>query len=127
VFLLYLGITTALAKPASQPVSTKASGIGSAYASTLFLTCTNPMTILSFVAIFAGFRIVLAAGNFLPAVLLVVGVFVGSATWWLVLSGGVNLLRTRFDLRALRWVNSISGIVIISFALIALTGLVRGV
>jgi threonine/homoserine/homoserine lactone efflux protein len=125
-FLLYLGIRTALSRPSSRLGTANASGIGGAYSSTFFLTCTNPMTILSFVAVFAGFRVVLASGDFLPALTLVAGVFSGSAAWWFLLSGGVSLFRTRFDLHALRWVNQISGIIIIAFALFALTGLVRG-
>jgi threonine/homoserine/homoserine lactone efflux protein len=125
-FLLYLGIATALAKPASQVSVSEASGVGRAYATTFLLTCTNPMTILSFVAVFAGFRVVLASGDSLPAMTLVAGVFSGSAAWWLLLSGGVNLFRSRLNLHALRWVNVVSGVVIMGFAVFSLTSMIRG-
>lgn len=53
---------------------------------------------------------------------LVLGVFIGSALWWLLLSGGVGLFRDRFDPRGMRWVNRISGVIITGFGLLALTG-----
>jgi len=53
VFLCYLGVKTLLAKTTQQASTAKENGLVGAYASTFFLTLTNPMTILSFVAIFA--------------------------------------------------------------------------
>jgi arginine exporter protein ArgO len=55
----------------------------------------------------------------------VAGVSIGSAAWWLLLSGGVGLLRRRFDERGLLWVNRISGALITAFGVAALVGLVR--
>src|SRR5271157_4875386 len=55
LFLCYLGIRTFLSGPAEQAAEIRGGGLCSAYLSTLFLTLTNPMTILSFVAVFAGF------------------------------------------------------------------------
>ena len=80
VFLLYLGIKTFLARPAEKAAETRGGGLLRAYSSTLFLTLTNPTTILSFVAVFAGLRLVGGAGGFTAAVL-VLGVFLGSAAW----------------------------------------------
>jgi threonine/homoserine/homoserine lactone efflux protein len=124
-FLCYLGIRTLLTKPAA-PTQTAATGgttLVAAYSSTLFLTLTNPMTIFSFMAIFAGLGIASASGNYLTAATLVVGVFLGLAIWWLLLSGGVALLRARIDLRALQWVNRISGGFVTGFGIVALVGL----
>ncbi len=86
----------------------------------MVLTLTNPTTILSFAAIFAGLSLVEAGREYVPAVVLVVGVFSGSALWWLLLSGGVSLLRSRLSARALRWVNRISGTVIAGFGVAVL-------
>jgi len=124
-FLCYLGLRTLLAKPAAQTqaTSTRSNGLAAAYSSTLFLTLTNPMTILSFMAIFAGLGIASASGDYATAATLVVGVFLGSALWWLLLSGGVALLRSRIDSRVLQWVNRISGSIITAFGLLALVGL----
>jgi threonine/homoserine/homoserine lactone efflux protein len=124
-FLCYLGVRTLLAKPAEQAAPAAGRGLAAAYASTLFLTLTNPLTILSFAAIFAGLGLAGTRGSYASAGVLVLGVFTGSAAWWLLLSGGVGLLRDRFGTRALRWVNRISGAVITLFGLFALTGAIR--
>jgi threonine/homoserine/homoserine lactone efflux protein len=123
LFLCYLGLKTLLAKPAEQAAQSQENSLLGAYASTLVLTLTNPLTILSFAAIFAGLGLAEANSDYLAAVLLVLGVFAGSAAWWLLLSGGVSLFRTKFGLRELGWVNRISGVIITVFGLIALLSL----
>lgn len=125
MFLLYLGIRTALMKPAKDKdvAKVQTSGFLGAYSSTLLLTLTNPTTILSFVAIFAGLGIGSADGaknSVFLALLVVAGVFSGSTTWWLVLCGSVTVLRARFTARWLLWINRGSGCVITAFALLAL-------
>ena len=120
LFLCYLGLKTLLAAPAESPASAKNEGLMASYASTFLLTLTNPATILSFTAIFAGLGLANAAGSYASATILVLGVFAGSALWWLVLSGGVSLFRTRFTPGRLRWVNRLSGIIISGFGLLIL-------
>jgi arginine exporter protein ArgO len=90
------------------------------------LTLTNPMTIISFVGIFAGLGLASAVKDYGAATLFVIGVFCGSALWWLLLSTGVGLLRTRFNQDWMRWVNRISGVIILAFGVITLWGLVAG-
>jgi len=126
-FLCYLGVKTVLSRPAKQAASAKGSGLAGAYGSTFLLTLTNPMTILSFAAVFAGLGLASAGGSYASASILVLGVFAGSALWWLMLSGGVSLLRSKFDARRLEWVNRISGVIITGFGVVALLSLmVRG-
>ena len=122
-FLCYLGLRAFFSKPAEPLTSEEGKGLGSAYASTFFLTLTNPMTILAFAAIFAGLGVASESKDYVSAGILVMGVFLGSTLWWVILSSGVGLFRKKFDLRALRWVNRISGIVIMGFGLISLLGL----
>ena len=123
-FLLFLGVRTFLARPAERAAPAARSGLPGAYASTFFLTLTNPTTILSFAAIFAGLGVAGAAsGDVLSAMLLVLGVFLGSAAWWFVLSGATSLFRTRLSVRGLRWVNRISGTLIAAFGVLAVSGL----
>ncbi len=98
-------------------------GLLGSYASTLALTLTNPMTILSFAAVFAGLGVGAASGDYASAAVLVSGVFLGSALWWLALSAAVSLLRSRVTPRGLRWVNRISGLLILGFGLAALASL----
>jgi threonine/homoserine/homoserine lactone efflux protein len=120
-FLLYLGVKTFLARPAEKAAPARGGGLPGAYASTLFLTLTNPTTILSFVAIFAGLGVG-GASDALSAELLVLGVFLGSAAWWLVLSGTIGLFRSRISTGGLRWVNRVSGAIIAAFGVLALSG-----
>jgi putative LysE/RhtB family amino acid efflux pump len=64
---------------------------------------------------------VVATGNNLAAAIwLVVGVFLGSAAWWLFLSMGVSLLREKVSAAALSWVNRLSGVILLSFGALAL-------
>ncbi|NLG27366.1 MAG: LysE family transporter [Chloroflexi bacterium] len=124
LFLLFLGVRTLLSVPAERAAEAKASGLWGAYASTLLLTLTNPMTILLFTGAFAGMGIAETAGGYTRAGAFVLGVFVGSASWWLALSAAVSVLRARFSLRAMRWVNVVSGVIIIALGLYALGQLV---
>ena len=123
IFLLYLGLRTLLSRPAAKAAPIKESNLLSAYASTVFLTLTNPATILSFAAVFAGIGLGAAARDYLSAAVLVCGVFLGSALWWFILSGGVNLFRKKFNTQGLRWANRISGLIILGFGLLALGSL----
>jgi threonine/homoserine/homoserine lactone efflux protein len=122
-FLFYLGLKTILARPAEK--STWADGnrfIGD-YFSVFVLTLTNPVTILSFAAIFAGLGLADESGNYASAGALVSGVFIGSSVWWLTLSSVVALFRTSLTPRWLRWTNRLSGIVIMAFGLVAFLSL----
>jgi len=121
LFLIYLGVRTFLARPAdiAATENTRLGGL-SAYLSTLGLTLANPATIISFTFIFAGLRLADSHGDYLSAAALVAGVFVGSAVWWLMLSGVVSLLRERFSSRWMMWVNRLAGAVICAFGTVAL-------
>ena len=119
-FLCYLGLRTLFAKPSEPEALTKGSGLLGAYASTLVLTLANPMTIISFVAIFAGLGLASTSGNYMGAGALISGVFIGSALWWLILSGGVGTLQGKLNYHGLQWVNRVSGVIITGFGLFAL-------
>ena len=120
IFLCYLGLRTLAARPAEEAAGNQSRGGGliGAYASTLFLTLTNPTTILSFVAIFAAVGVG-AKASASSVVLLVGGVFLGSALWWLLLSTGVSLLRGKVGPRGMRAVNVVSGAAILAFGVAA--------
>jgi len=126
IFLLYLGYTTFRSIPAeisaNAPIST--GGLIGAYVSTVFLTLTNPMTILSFAAVFAGLGSGDKTGGYMASFFLVIGVFLGSALWWFILSGMVSVLRNKFDKKRLHWVNRFSGITIAGFGMFSLITIV---
>ena len=120
IFLLYLGLKTFLSKPAEQAARSSRGGLFGAYLSTFFLTITNPITILSFIAIFAGLRLGETNGDYSSATTMVLGVFLGSAVWWLTLSTGVSFLREKFTPALLTWVNRLAGVIIFTFGTAAL-------
>ena len=122
VFLCYLGVRTFIGKPASQAAAVRGSGLLSAYFSTLLLTLTNPVTILSFAAVFAGFGLGVTP-DYLAAGTLVAGVFLGSALWWLLLSNGVALFRSRVSSTWMQTVNRLSGGFLFALGLYALSTL----
>jgi threonine/homoserine/homoserine lactone efflux protein len=128
VFLLWLAWQTARAEPTepAEPatIPERRRGLPGAYLSTLGLTLTNPMTILSFAALFAGLGI--APGNVGGAASLTLGVFLGSSGWWLVLTTVVGALRSRVTRIWLGRINVGSGIVIGIFALLAIGNAIRG-
>ena len=95
-----------------------------AYGTTFFLTLTNPMTILFFAGVFAGLGIVSESVHYPSAALMVMGVFTGSATWWLLLSGTTGILRHKISEARLAWINKISGLVIMVFGISAVLSLV---
>lgn len=119
LFLCYLGARTFLTRPADRALRVGGAGLLGAFTATFGLTLANPATILSFVAVFAGLGIG-GAGSWREATVLVAGVLLGSALWWLMLSGLVGALRSRVRLPALRWVNRLSGLVLLAFGVTAL-------
>jgi threonine/homoserine/homoserine lactone efflux protein len=118
-FLCYLGLKTLRSSPAAEAAPSRGRTLG-AYASALGLTLTNPATILSFAAIFAG----LGAGSTVKTTagtsLMVLGVFLGSALWWLVLTTVISLTRDKVSPRALQMINRVSGAILAGFGILAL-------
>ena len=125
-FLCYLGARTFMAGPARTAAGVGRRGLLGAYVSTLGLTLTNPSTILSFVAIFAGLGLGSAGSGYASAGLLVAGVFIGSALWWLILSGTAGALRGRLTPGGLQWVNRLSGVILAGFGVAALVSVWPG-
>jgi threonine/homoserine/homoserine lactone efflux protein len=114
VFLFYLAARIFISKPASNTkISAENTNLIRSYTSTLFLTLTNPATILSFIAVFAGFGVGTDANNYFQGSLIVMGVFLGSALWWLLLSSFIGLFRERLNTNALGIINKISAVLLI--------------
>ena len=97
LFLCLLGLRIILAKPATIAAGPRksAAGLAGDLVGTFMLTLANPMTILSFIAIFAALNTSAASDSYLAAATLVLGVFGGSAAWWLCLSFGIGVIRHR--------------------------------
>jgi len=125
-FLLWLGAKTLLAKPETVDTGDAGAtrrGLAAGFVSTLGLTLANPPTILAFVAIFSG--IGLAAHPSADAAgIVVLGVFLGSAAWWLVLAATAGAVHGRLGPRTVRAINVTSGLTILGFAFWQLGALV---
>lgn len=119
LFLLYLGIKLLLTPPKER--STTGNSDRSpwhACSTTYLLTLTNPATILSFVAVFAGLGLGTAHPGINQAITLVAGITIGSAIWWLLLSGGIAfILHQRMSPSIMRVINLISGGIISAFGI----------
>ena len=117
-FLAFLGVKVALARTGDGGKIEASSGLARAFISVFGLTLTNPMTILAFAAIFSGLGLVEGHAVNNSSVLLVVGVFSGSALWWVALGMGVALFRKKMTHRILTGINRAAGAVIFLFGIV---------
>jgi threonine/homoserine/homoserine lactone efflux protein len=118
--LVVLGARILLDRPkTTEAASPNGAGLAWAYISTLGLTITNPSTIISFAALAATLGAGISGGYLRPA-LLVLGVLLGSVTWWCVLAALGAGLRARITPRVVRGISTASGLAIIVLGLAAL-------
>lgn len=124
--LVFLGVKAFAAHPVKKSeLPRSARHYAGMYSSTFFLTLTNPMTIFSFAAVFAGFGLAGIKGSALSSGTLVLGVFLGSALWWLFLVALFSLYGRRFHSHELAWVNRVTGAIITASGVLALCSLFR--
>jgi threonine/homoserine/homoserine lactone efflux protein len=120
LFLIYLSYIIFKSTPVKDSKKNYNIGLINSYLSTLFLTIVNPMTILSFGAIFAGVGLVNKNIQFSSSIFPIFGVFLGSTLWWLFLCSTINLMREKFNQKVLIIINKLSAIVIFGFGIISL-------
>ena len=124
--LIWLGWRAVRTPPAhSAAAATDSPRLGVLYSSAVGLTLTNPMTIMAFAAIFAGAGLVAQTGTG-SALVVTLGVALGSLSWWLALSTGVWAVRHTVSDRVMLIVNRISGAVLVAFGVLAVVAGVRG-
>lgn len=93
-------------------------GLSYAFFSTFFLTLINPLTILSYAAIYAAIASDVAkAPGVSSALTVALGVFIGSLLWWIILSVITVSLKKKMESKHKRWINTISGSFIIILGL----------
>lgn len=121
IFLGYFGIKAMMATVNDMTmIPTQRINLPGAFFSTLLITLTSPITILVYAAVFAGLGLGHVDNSLISAAALVVGVYLGSTFWWLLLSSLVSLLHARLSVVSLYWVNRSAGIILIIFGLLAL-------
>lgn len=124
--MIWLGWVGMKPKPPRPAAEIGARDLLGTVGATFLLTVTNPTTILSFALFFAGLGLASSADG-ASAALVVAGVFCGSLAWWIILSGGVSLVRHRLSDRFALWVGRISGGLILAFGLFAVGSFVARV
>jgi threonine/homoserine/homoserine lactone efflux protein len=122
VFLLFLGINAFASDPLEGTQNQRdPEDLIADFASTFVLTITNPITILAFLAIFAGIGFSGVQATLGRAAILVLGVWIGSLLWWAALAFGAGAMRVSFDRRHLVWIHRGSGGILV-FSGVALLG-----
>jgi threonine/homoserine/homoserine lactone efflux protein len=120
VILIVLGIRTLLAEPPQPSSAPDPTSLLGDFTSTFVLTLTNPITILSFLGIFGAFGIHTDDTIDQYDGLLLLGVFLGSTVWWLLLTGVIGVFHGHFNETGLRWANRVAGVLILAFAVAVL-------
>lgn len=125
-FLWYLGSTIFFSKPPETTQDAVSISLMRVFLTTFALTLTNPMTIICFAGVYTGLGVCSDEVHLFPAAILTFGVLIGSAIWWLLLSTSVVVFGKRiFGERPSRWLNWISGGVILTFAFITTLSIIK--
>jgi threonine/homoserine/homoserine lactone efflux protein len=125
IFILVLGINSFLKTPvvASHSQINK-KNLVSNFISTFLLTLSNPITIISFTAIFSGIGLLNTSARITSPFFLIFGVFIGSTLWWILLSASVGSLRLKINISNMKWINRISGLILVGFGVMSLISLI---
>lgn len=121
IVLVLLGIKTLCTAPIRDTaILAPKKNVMRVFLTTFLLTLTNPMTLFSFLAVFAGVGIGSAHNTYAETALLVIAITVGSLSWFLLLSASLSWIRHKIEYSTLKWINRGSGAIIIAFGLAAL-------
>ena len=121
IFLLIMGIATLRARPAAPEGSSAEMAqlshahLPKLFLSTFLLALFNPATLTACIGIFTGFAAELRTAATEQSLLLVLGIFLGSAAWWLILSHTAHALGRRLTRETLRKIDLCAGSVIAAF------------
>jgi threonine/homoserine/homoserine lactone efflux protein len=115
--LVALGLRTLLLRQPLSRATASHPQLASSYVTALALAATNPMSVLPYVALCAAWADQGREVGPLPALSLAVGAFGGALVWWVVLSCGIHLFRSKRLVPALPWVSRLSGLAIIGMGL----------
>lgn len=120
ILLCLFGARMYFEKPAEREYSDSVSGLVGTFSTTLVLTLTNPITLFALTGIFVVLELDVSMESFSDALVLVAGIFAGSMLWWILLSSGAHLFRSRISIPALGVINRILGIGLFAFGFAAL-------
>ncbi len=93
------------------------------FVSTFVLTIANPITLLTFAGLFATLGVTQAGESAAHAGWLILGVFLGSAAWWLALGLTAGCFRSFLNDGYEKWVKRVSAAILLAFGVYALASL----
>jgi len=118
IFLIFLGLQIYRHRNKQPAQVRKGRGYLSDFCSAFVVTFFNPVTVLAFIAIFAGFGMV--GTTKASAFMLVGGVFVGSSSWWIGLCGFAAIFGNKLKSTNFLWLTKVSAVIIIVFGIVML-------
>ncbi|MBN9542277.1 MAG: LysE family transporter [Alphaproteobacteria bacterium] len=118
LLLLYLAYRECNTKPSNKEASVKAKSDLQTILAVTFLTLTSPMTIISFIGIFASINT--GAIAILDVIIMVLGIFVGSMCWWFILGGVISKIKHKLPEIWLSRIKYIAAIILAGFGLYSL-------
>lgn len=120
LFLIYLGCRILFTKFSIKPKEKTSYNLLNDYFTTFIINLTNPITLISYFAIFSSYGFEEGEGVTAFTSFLLLGIFLGSAIWWAILSNGISYFKSKLNQEALRWINRIAGSIVIGFGVLSL-------
>ena len=120
ILLCLIGGKTLFDHRVSTPATPMRGNVITNFASAFLITITNPLTFISFAGIFAAIGIPDITDDLTRGVVLIGGVFIGAGAWWSFLTTVAGFFRVRVTDVTIRWINRVSGILILGFGIILL-------
>lgn len=116
VVFIFMGISLLRAKVSGVTDSEKTTPSATkAFTTSLLLTLHNPATVFAFLVAFAAVKIS-DHPTLLEGSVATLGVFVGATLWWMVLSWGASVLRSKISAKTVHHLNLATGGILLVFA-----------
>lgn len=115
IFLMIVGLKIYFDNPLKQIRMKKKitkTGLLGDFLALFFLTISNPIPIVVFMAVFAGASVFSDEPSIQIQLFVFLGILIGTSLWWYTLSTLVNIFRKKFRLRVLITINRVSGAII---------------
>jgi len=113
VFIFLFGIIALLGKKPDTFQEVVRNNHFGVFFLTFFLTLSNPLTILSLTGIYTVIGLDTLEVDLIATGLLSIGIFLGSATWWLILSSGSSYFGQRISRSTVHRINQVLGVLLI--------------
>ncbi len=129
VVLFIFGIYTYRSNPArnTRPVSRNRSSLVQNCVTGFFITLSNPLIILLFMAMFTPMKFMLPEQPYYQQAIGYLSIFGGAIIWWLFITYVVNKLRSRFDVYGVWIINRIIGVVVMIASFISAVLMLTGI